>query len=381
MLIVIDGRMLGWTGIGRYTHALLRELQHIDHDNDYLVLLRSEDYESWNPTSPRFRARRVDIAPYSASEQFRLGRILDEINPDLVHFTHFCQPVRYSGRFVVTVHDLTLLDFSTARGRGLTSAKYAIRRRAMRSVLKHGVRSAVTVMTPSRFTASRVKERFGIDESRLVVISEAASRVHEGSPVPYEGLAGGQPFVLYVGNAYPYKNLKTLVEAFESLRLRDHHLVLVGPPNRFYDDLQRFVRELRVPNIVITGFVPGEQLGWLYDNARAFAFPSRSEGFGLPGLEAMAHGLPVVAANATSLPEVYRDAAVYFDPTDTKDLAGCLGAVLGDADLRARLIRSGHEHVRRFSWRITATRTLDVYRRALIRTPSRPAESSAAAFG
>jgi glycosyltransferase involved in cell wall biosynthesis len=175
----------------------------------------------------------------------------------------------------------------------------------------------------------------------------------------------GSPFILYVGNAYPYKNLERLVESFDLLDRPDYQLVLVGKKDYFYERLQTFIAQRGLKNVIFTGFVSDGQLAWLYQHAAAYVFPSLSEGFGLPGLEAMAAGLPVISSNATCLPEVYGSAAHYFNPHDSADMATKIREVLDDDKLRQQLISAGQIRVKDFSWERMARETLEVYREVL----------------
>jgi glycosyltransferase involved in cell wall biosynthesis len=168
------------------------------------------------------------------------------------------------------------------------------------------------------------------------------------------------PFFLYVGSAYPYKNLARLIEAFS--QVEGYRLVLAGD----FEDFGAALKEHAPERVVFTGPVSESELAGLYAGAFAYAFVSLSEGFGLPGLEAMAAGVPVVAARAASLPEVYGDAAHYCDPHDVGSIAAALSEVVADEGLRSRLVERGRQRVAEFSWTGTAEQTLAVYREALL---------------
>jgi glycosyltransferase involved in cell wall biosynthesis len=165
----------------------------------------------------------------------------------------------------------------------------------------------------------------------------------------------------------PHKNLGRLIDAFVVLQKTYPELVLVlaGKKDANYARHEERVRREGIYNVVFTGFVSEGQLRWLYENCAVYVFPSLSEGFGLPGLEAMVHGAPVVSSNATCLPEVYGEAAHYFDPLDTSDMAAKIGEVLYDEALRSNLIKKGKEQAAKYSWRRTAEQTLEVYEKAL----------------
>jgi glycosyltransferase involved in cell wall biosynthesis len=165
----------------------------------------------------------------------------------------------------------------------------------------------------------------------------------------------------------PHKNLERLIEAFVRLKAQHPDLVLVlaGQPDVNYRRIEAETRARTIKNLHFAGHVSEGQLRWLYEHCAAYVFSSLSEGFGLPGLEAMVHGAPVISSNATCLPEIYGEAAHYFDPLNVPAMADAIAEVLTDKDLRSELINRGHSQVKRYSWRSTAEQTLAVYNRAL----------------
>jgi glycosyltransferase involved in cell wall biosynthesis len=175
---------------------------------------------------------------------------------------------------------------------------------------------------------------------------------------------------MYVGRATPHKNLKRLIEAFEILKPKYPELMLVfaGKFDANYHWLEALASHKRLADsVVFTDFVSEGQLRWLYEHTAAYVFPSLSEGFGLPGIEAMAQGAPVVAAKATSLPEIYGPAAEYFDPKITFDMAQKISRVISDTELRGQLIKTGRAQAAKYSWQTTAKQTLEIYKKALSR--------------
>lgn len=173
---------------------------------------------------------------------------------------------------------------------------------------------------------------------------------------------------MHVGSPFPHKNIERLVEAFAILKQAHPklQLVLAGKKEHYFEQLQKWASDKEhFADIVFTGFIPDEELKWLYQNAEAYVLPSLSEGFGLPGLEAMAHGCPVVSSNATCLPEVYGDAAHYFDPEDTDDIATKVAHVISDENKRKDLIQKGYIQLKKYSWKRMAEQTLEVYNNVL----------------
>jgi glycosyltransferase involved in cell wall biosynthesis len=198
------------------------------------------------------------------------------------------------------------------------------------------------------------------------VTYEAADRITEAAqPIPR--LCGKQ-FLMYVGRATPHKNLRRLVEAFEILKKNhpDLMLALAGKIDANYHRLEGYVTSKRMADsIVFTDAVSEGELKWLYMNTAAYVFPSLSEGFGLPPLEAMIHGAPVISSDATCLPEISGNAAYYFNPTSTFDVASKISNVLSSAGLRAQLIQRGRIRAGKFSWKKMAADTLKIYDHAL----------------
>ena len=171
-------------------------------------------------------------------------------------------------------------------------------------------------------------------------------------------------FIMYVGRPTPHKNLRRLIDAFALLQQTHPDLVLTlaGKKDGNYLRHEAYVKEHGIRNVVFTGFVSDQQLRWMYEHTAVYCFPSLSEGFGLPGLEAMLHGAPVASSTATCLPETHGEAAHYFDPYSTEDVARAIDDILTDDTLRQTLITKGKAHVATFSWRRMAEETLAVYK-------------------
>lgn len=364
MRVVVDGRMLEWTGIGRYTRRLLDGLAALDGDTDYVVLVSPAGAASFTPSTSNMRTRVVDARPYRPASHRELPRVIAEERPDLVHFTHFAVPLGYRGPYVVTVHDLTMVQRRNLHGGGpARRLRREVKLVAGRYVAASAVRRAAEVIAVSQATASDVVA-LGAAPERVTVVYEAADE-QIAAPESVPGVDG--PFLLYVGNGYPHKNLEVLLAAMERLApvrpaLR---LVVAGDPATYSARQRRRVAQGPAATAVTwAGFVSDGQLSWLYSNAELLVLPSLAEGFGLPGLEAMAHGLPVVASRASCLPEVYGDGATYFAPSDPEDLVRVVCSVLDDAHLRRALVDAGRARVAEFSWGRMAEETLAVYRRA-----------------
>jgi glycosyltransferase involved in cell wall biosynthesis len=201
-----------------------------------------------------------------------------------------------------------------------------------------------------------------IKPSKIHVTYEAADLI-PGSAEPIATLRD-KKFLFYLGRPTPHKNLGTLLDAFEILR-REHPelmLVLGGKKDVMYEMHEKRVKQMKLSShVLFTGFLSEGQLKWLYQNCQVYVFPSLSEGFGLPGLEAMMHRAPVAASEATCLPEVYNSAAQYFNPLDAYDMARTIGEILTNKRLRTEMIIAGHKQADKYSWARMAKQTLAVY--------------------
>ena len=354
--IVIDARSRGSTG--RYAERLLHHLQDLDEQSDYFVLVKKE--QDWQPHAVNFTPVVADIKDYSWQEQIHLWWIISRLRPDLVHFTMPQQPLLYRGKTVTTIHDLTMLRFHNLDGNRLV---YLSKLAVFRGLLFLVARTSAALITPTEWVKSDVERTLRVPAAKIHVTHEAAD------PLPCEPVPIGQlqdrQFILFNGNVFPHKNVRRLIDGYRLIRARHPDLLLViagklGEQGRRLQEATRPANDVR-----FLGFVPDGELKWLMANARAYVYPSLSEGFGLPGLEAMLLDTPVVASNATCLPEVYRDAAHYFDPLDVDDIACKLDEVLTDATLREELVRKGRRLLAEYSWDRLARQTLAVYRAVL----------------
>jgi glycosyltransferase involved in cell wall biosynthesis len=366
--ILIDGRMIGWTGIGRYSIELLNNLQEIDNENEYVVLVRGVDWEKWLPSKPNFTKIRADVEPYSFAEQMMLPGIIRAKQPDLVHFLSFNSPIAYWGKRVTTVHDITLITHSVARGSLLNRLKYALKNQVALWQLKSVLSRSEEIITDTQFGRQDLANRGFINLDQGVAIPLGAEFEKSSSKKNRTKPFVTGKYLLYVGNYYPYKNIVRLIDALPSVI--DKHpgfkLILVGRADEFKKELNEAITANGVEeSVVFTGFVTDSELANLYQHASLYVFPSLSEGFGLPGLEAMSYGLPVAASTATCIPEVLGDAAVYFDPVDTTDMARVIDETLSDPKRRAELKKAGLARVKQFSWKRMAEQTLEVYNRVL----------------
>lgn len=369
--IGIDARFYGpiGKGLGRYVERLILHLERLESDLEFVIFLRAENWNVYNPSSPRFTKARAPFAWYSLDEQVRYPLLLAKHRLDLVHFPHFNVPLWYRGKFIVTIHDLILTKFPTERASTLGPTVYRIKHAASQFVLQSAVRRAARVVTVSNFSKQQIQETLGVPGDRISVMYEGCEPLAPETAVepPRYGPGWPERFVLYVGNAYPHKNLETLLAAWELIRKRgrSESLVLVGKPDYFFNRLRQQVLDSGLDRgkapVIFPGYVTDGQLRWLYRRAGAYVFPSLMEGFGLPGLEAMSEGTPVLAANASSLPEIFGNAAAYFRPHDPKNIADQIETVLDSDSVRGQLIDRGRKRAQQYRWETMARQTLALY--------------------
>lgn len=369
-MIGIDARMygpkVGGGGLGRYVEQLVRELQTIDRENRYVLFLKPENAENCVVRNDSFSKRVVDIHWYTLKEQLLLGKKIDAEKLDLMHFPHWNVPLNLRTPFVVTIHDLILLEEPrSARATTRHPLIYKLKYLGFRRVLEHAVMDSKKIIAVSEYTKQSILKHFPkVDASKIRVIYEGVTEL-SGTEQHATTNAPPTPFFLYVGNAYPHKNLEALLHAFSFFHKlhKNVKLVLAGRDDVFYQRLRKELEEIEVPEDAVRFIMnPSDaELAELYRNATLYLFPSRIEGFGLPALEAMQAGVPVAAARAGSLPEILGDAALYFHPDDIEEMVGVMEQALADNDLRHDLIQKGSKRVHQFSWHAMAEETRQVY--------------------
>ena len=361
MRIVIDFRIFGTKpgGLGRYNQEFLNELKKLDKSNHYILLFK-EAPEINLPDN--FEIKICDCHWYGIKEQIVLPWVLYQLKPDLVHFPHFNVPILYTGNFVVTIHDLIMTKFPSRKASTLNTAWFKIKYWFYKQVIRNAVKNSKKIIAVSKFTAKDIKEHFKLDDTEAKKIEVVYEGVSTDSSSQAEPFNLPQNYFLYIGNAYPHKNLEFLIEVFKEFWQKhpEYYLILVGQKNYFYE---RLAKDINCPNIIFTGYMSDDKLDSYYKNAKAYIFPSLYEGFGLPPLEAMSYGLPVLSSDASSLPEILGHSALYFDPKDREDLKKKMFEVINDNDLRNNLIRAGYKQIDKYSWRKMSEGILEIYKK------------------
>jgi glycosyltransferase involved in cell wall biosynthesis len=370
MRIGIDARMFGPTvgggGLGRYVEQLILELQKQDHENRYVLFLKRENVDACQLTSPRFEKRLADVQWYTLAEQIRLPRIIKHARVDLMHFPHWNVPIFSRVPFVVTIHDLILMEEPrSAHVSTRHPLLYGCKRLGYLAALHHALFHSKKIIAVSQTTKAAIQKHFpSIPSEKIKVIYEGVTELSR-LPSPVSRLPLPTPYLLHVGNAFPHKNLKTLLRAFSLFHKRrpDVHLVLAGRRDVFLERLERERSEIDIPSdrFHIIPHPDDATLHTLFAHASLYLFPSRGEGFGLPALEAMSHGVPVACARAGSLPEVLSDAAVYFAPDDKDEMARVIEEAMTNETLRHQLLQKGFVQIKKYSWTRMAQETKQVY--------------------
>lgn len=371
MRIGIDARMSGLkhAGIGRYVESLLGELQKQETKNQYLVFGSKKDLSFlW---AKNFQVVEAKIPHYSLKEQLLFPFLLSKKKVDLMHFPHFNVPFFYSGQFVVTIHDLIKHHSKGAETTTRASFVYWLKYLAYRIIFWRTVKKAAKILVPSQFVKDELVQAYGLSPAKVVVTYEGVgeklqtkkSLTKRQKAKILEHYQVKSPFLLYVGSVYPHKNIERLIKAVLSLKT---NLVIVCGRSVFWERLRKKIKELGAGDrVVLAGFVPDEDLAAFYQEAQAFVFPSLSEGFGLPGLEAMSQGALVLASDIPVFREVYGQAAAYFNPFSAQQMVETIKKVTQDSKQKQKLIKKAESQVKKYSWTNMAKETLAVYNQAL----------------
>lgn len=391
MKIGIDARFYGsiGKGLGRYTQKLIENLEKIsgNSEDQFFVFLRKENFDEYQPKNKNFQKVLADYQWYTISEQINMPRILNKYNLDLVHFPHFNIPLLYRKKFIITIHDLILLHFPTIKSTTLNSILYWIKFLTYKIVIRSAILRSKAIIAVSNFTKNDILNNYSVPDEKISVTYEAAdlppttflknsNRNNDISTL--KKVMGGEilekykitkPYVMYVGNAYPHKNLETLVLAYEDISDKNLKLVLVGKEDYFYQRLKGLAEKISAKggpayggsNVIFTGFVPDEELDAVYKNSLFYIFPSLYEGFGLPPLEAMIRKIPVASSDITCMKEILGENAFYFNANKKENISRVINEFLNNKELREKLAENGLKWAKKYSWEEMAKKTLGIY--------------------
>lgn len=356
-------------GVGTYIRNVVRALSRLDQENQYFLIGPSVKVQEIGPLPTNFHNIQASLPEHSLRGYREFRGVLKRLDCDLVHIPNlFSVPRMLPCPYVMTVHDM-LEHLSRAKQQTGTWHM---------QLTRYVLRGAARIFAVSNFTRTEIEKLFGIPSSQIEVIYNAIDerflRGHASADdrqLIEQRYQVNYPFLLYAGRVSPHKNVVRMIEAFSALKTElekeqaypDLKLIIIGDDLSGNPDLRRTVVRSCVQNDVrFLGFIPIEVLRIFYDSAKIFVFPSLYEGFGLPPLEAMAHGTPVVTSNVTSLPEVVGNAAVLVNPENVFEIMRALHRVLMDQALRERMKDRGYKQATRFSWDNSVRRLVDVYR-------------------
>ena len=363
--IAIDARKLHDFGVGTYIRNLIRHLARLDDQTEYVLLCGREDCSLTDQLGKNFRTVQENSPPYSVTEQLRIPLRLYRERIDLFHAPHYVLPLLTPCRSIVTIHDCVHFMFPQYLPNRLAHT-YAL------AAFWAATRRSTRILTVSEASKRDILRFFKVPPEKVTVIPNAIDERFRIAPAEEEIVRVRERyqlsdrFVLYAGNVKPHKNLERLLDAFFILRregVDDLKLLIIGAEISKYATLRRAVHRYNLhKHVRFLGFVPNETLVVLYRLADAFVFPSLYEGFGLPPLEAMASGTPVLTSNVSSLPEVVGDAAILINPYDPRSIADGMRRLLTDATLRQDLKARGLARSHQFSWDRSVSRICEIYR-------------------
>jgi glycosyltransferase involved in cell wall biosynthesis len=352
--MLFDSRMKNWSGIGKYSKSLINFYKD-NIDNKFCLLI--------NGDNEYFNNIKIKSSVFSIKEQFEIPYLSFKKNYNLFHSPHFVFPIFNPGKIILTIHDLTPLLFPDIFS--LQARTY------MKIMIWLSKFKADKIITVSQNTKDDLVEMFNYNPKKIKVIYNGVDnsyKIIDNKKLISEikdKYDTGKDFLLYVGNIKPHKNIPVLLKALSNID-KQNKLVIVGKRDKAYDEIFDIIDQNNLEDrIIFTGFVPDKDLILLYNAATLFVYPSLYEGFGLPPLEAMACGTPVITSNVSSLPEVVGYAAITVDPYNINGLAEEINKVLGNEVLQKAMIKKGIERAKEFTWEKTARETIRVYEEVL----------------
>ncbi len=366
MRIGIDGRLYTQTGVGRYIRNLITELSKLDYDNEYIVYLRKEEYESFVPFGINWVKRLADIRWHTVKEQFVFPKLLMQDKLDVAHFPYFNVPIFYPGKYLLTIHDLIVDHFDTGRASTLPYPLYLAKRIGYKVSLSLGIKKANWITAISNTTKKEIIEHYNFSKDKITVTYDALdtsflNSIETQKTENYYKF----PYILYVGNAYPHKNLKRLIDAFILIKIKAKiKLVLAGDDNFFYPRLKKYTDKLGLSeDIIFFGNADDKQLINLYSFAQSLIFPSLMEGFGLPNFEAIACGKLPVMSDIPVFREIWNDDVTYFNPNNENEIATKILSVINLPEEKYKnKVEILKKRLDDFNWKNTAEETLKIYK-------------------
>ncbi len=364
MRIGIDARMINWSGIGRYTKNILKNFSKLDKENEYVVFC-NKDGQLRIPKEDNYSTYIVNLPVFSPIGQKKFGKIAKSVSLDIFYTPYIIVPIDVPCKKVGTIHDLIPWRMPEVQ-------RSIVARLFYRYIIRRAAKGWDRILVDSAFTREDVVNFLSIKEEKIKVVPAAVSEKYQS----YQDKKGITEFrqkygisktnILNVGTARPHKNLCFLIEIFRDLVLKKGvscQLVLAGEDDKWRPKIRLQVRKLGLEGkVVFTGYVQEEELPILYSQASLCIFPSLFEGFGLPALEAMACGCPVICSDNSSLAEIAEGAGILLDPTRVNNWADAIDKVLKDRALQESMSAKGLDKARQYSWEKTSRDIIEVFR-------------------
>lgn len=357
MKIGIDARLIQETGVGRYIRNLIDGLSTIDTVNDYVVFLTAQTYEDYSLPNPRWKKVLADVQWHTVAEQIQMPLLFKKEHLDILHVPYFSIPIFYTGAMIITIHDLTIEHFDTGKASTHSRLFYSLKRFLYNVVVSVGIQKAKHIIVPSRATKDEIMDHYHVAEKKITVTYEGVDNQILKPKQSVGTLPFKTAYFLYVGNAYPHKNVEVIVTALVESKA---HVVFVGKQDYFYTRLEKDIVDRGLSSqVTFFGRADDKELVLLYRNAQALIFPSLMEGFGLPPLEALACGCPVIASDIPVHREILQDMVTYFMPEDSARLASLLSDWKKDDHVISPTKTTSF--LRQYDWQDMAKKTLHIY--------------------
>jgi glycosyltransferase involved in cell wall biosynthesis len=351
-------------GVGNYLLNLISELSLIDKENKYLIFTSSQNMHYYSNENSNFNV--IDIGFWGRNkllrivwEQLILPLQVIDYKADILFSPGFVCPLVKTSKNVTVIHDMTFFSHPQVHT--------FFKRIYFPFMIKQAVKRSEKIIAVSKNTKKEIIKFTNIVEKKIAVTLLAANRfptseITDEKKFLEEKYGIASDYLLFVGMIEPRKNINLIIESLTKIEDEDIKLVIVGKKGWMTEELFERIKVNNLENkVIFTGFVPDKELSVFYKNARVFLYPSLYEGFGIPVLEAMSQGCPVITSNISSLPEVVGGAAILIDPENPEELADAVNKICKDDKFREELILKGFENAKKFSWKKTAQQTLGIF--------------------
>lgn len=384
MKIGIDARFFGKAGPGRYTKNIVEHLEKVDQENDYVIFLTREGYDSYQPQNKNFKKVLADYMWYSFAEQTSFLAEIIKQKLDLYYVPHFNIPILYPKKIVTAIPDMTMHTYSTEKGTTLPLWYFKIKKVVYKLVFWWAVFRSYKVIVPSKTVLEEFIEHIkGIPKNKYVLAYEGVDpdfqKTHPDPEQVLEKYGVDRDFILSVGSMYEHKNVEGLIEMYKILKSEYGYkgqLVLASKRDKFSGGIYEKVKQEGLGgDILVLAFkdpqtesdivVSDEEIIALRMEAQAYVMAAFKEGFSLTALEGMAVGLPAALSDIECHREVYGDSVLFFDPYKPEDIAEKVNTLITDEGVRKDYIQRGYDQIKVYDWHKTAQITLDVFKQAL----------------